>query len=407
MRRSFLTLLPAVTLALFTSVAEAQEPQTRAEEQRREREEKSRALTPPKQGGLEKALKDLESGRLFERILNPAEGLYPKIGHVTTGSGISLGPGYRHAGLFGGHATFATFAAASFSKYWMLDARLQFQQLASGRASVDVHAQRYDFPDEDFFGLGPDSLRQNFVEYGLTNTVIGAAASFTPVRPLAFTAAVDYFDPTINAQADPGRLFSVFTPDQVPGVLTQPEFLKYEGGVEFNTRTPRGNPRSGGRYAVNVERFEDLDMDQFAFHRVEVDLQQYVPLLRDRRVLALHGLVSLSDADAGGEVPFYLQRTLGGPDDLRGFRIFRFRDKNALLLQAEYRWEIFTAVDGAIFYDAGKVAPRAEDIDFRDLESNYGIGFRFGTINGTFLRIEGAFGSRDGKHFILRFHNVF
>jgi hypothetical protein len=407
MRRSFLTLLLPASLALFSSAAEAQDPQTRAEEQRRQREEKSRELTPPKQGRLEKALKDLESGRLFERILNPAEGLYPKIGHVTTGSGISFGPGYRHTGMFGGQATFSTFAAASFSQYWMLDARLQFPTLASGHASLDVHAQRYDFPDEDFFGIGPDSLRQNFVEYGLTNTVVGASASVTPVRPLAFTASVDYFDPTINAQNDAGRLFSVFTPDQAPGVLVQPEFLKYEGGVELNTRTPRGNPRRGGRYAVNVERFEDLDMDQFAFHRVEVDLQQYVPLLRDRRVLALHGLVSLSDADEGAEVPFYLQRTLGGPDDLRGFRIFRFRDKNALLLQGEYRWEIFTAVDGAIFYDAGKVASRAEDINFRDLETNYGIGFRFGTINGTFLRIEGAFGSRDGKHFILRFHNVF
>ena len=37
-----------------------------------------------------------------------------------------------------------------------------------------------------------------------------------------------------------------------------------------------------------------------------------------------------------------------------------------------------------------------------DLETDYGIGFRFGTKNGVFLRVEGAFGSRDGKHFIMR-----
>jgi outer membrane protein assembly factor BamA len=106
-------------------------------------------------------------------------------------------------------------------------------------------------------------------------------------------------------------------------------------------------------------------------------------------------------------VPFYYQRTLGGPDDLRGFRQFRFRDRNQLLLQAEYRWEIFTAVDGALFYDTGKVASRVEDLNFQDLESDYGIGFRFGTANGVFLRVEGAFGSRDGKHFILRYGHVF
>jgi hypothetical protein len=53
------------------------------------------------------------------------------------------------------------------------------------------------------------------------------------------------------------------------------------------------------------------------------------------------------------------------------------------------------------------VAPRFEDLDFRDLESDVGIGFRFGTINGVFLRIEGAFGSSAGAHFILRFGHVF
>ena len=138
-----------------------------------------------------------------------------------------------------------------------------------------------------------------------------------------------------------------------------------------------------------------------------MDLQQYIPLLRDRRVLALHALVSTSEADTGAEVPFYLQRTLGGPDDLRGFKYLRFRDRNLLLLQAEYRWEIFTAMDGAIFYDAGKVAARREDLDLNDLESDYGIGFRFGTVNGVFLRVEGAFGSSAGAHFILRFGHVF
>jgi outer membrane protein assembly factor BamA len=115
----------------------------------------------------------------------------------------------------------------------------------------------------------------------------------------------------------------------------------------------------------------------------------------------------MSDADEGSRVPFYLQRTLGGPDDLRGFRRSRFRDRHALLLQAEYRWEIFTAVDGALFYDAGKVASRLEDLNLRDLESDYGIGFRFGTQNGVFLRVEGAFGSSGGKHFIFRFGHVF
>jgi outer membrane protein assembly factor BamA len=136
-----------------------------------------------------------------------------------------------------------------------------------------------------------------------------------------------------------GEILSIFDPTELPGALAQPDYFKYEGTLALNYREPRGNPRRGGRYGLSYQRFEDTAGGRFSFDRFEVDLQQYIPLLRDRRVLALHGFTSISDADGGAEVPFYLQRTLGGPDDLRGFRHLRFRDRNVLLLQAEYRWE--------------------------------------------------------------------
>jgi hypothetical protein len=404
---TFIVLVSLAVCGQFATSLHAQEPATRAETLQRQREEKAKDLAPPAPGRLERTLLDLESGRLFERLLNPAQGLYPRIGNITTGSGISIGPGFRQVGMFGGHADFSTFAAASLSRYWMVDARLDLPRLARGRAALEVHGQRYSFPEEDFFGLGPDSLRQNAVIYGLQNTVVGGSGTFRPTRWLNLTAGIDHLNPSVEATTEPGEILSVFDGSQAPGVLEQPRFLKYRTMVDVNMREPRGNPRRGGRYAVSYERFTDTDDDLYSFNRVEIDLQQYVPLLRDRRILALRGLVSMADADEGAQVPFYFQRTLGGPDDLRGFRHFRFRDRNALLLQAEYRWEIFTAVDGALFYDAGKVASRREDLSLRDLESDYGIGFRFGSANGVFLRVEGAFGSSGGAHFILRFGNVF
>jgi hypothetical protein len=289
----------------------------------------------------------------------------------------------------------------------MIDARVQMPRLAKGRVAVDVHGRKYDFPEEHFFGLGPDSDRQDEVTYGMRDTILGATATVRPLGWLNISGTVDHLNPAVSARASPGEILSVFSPAEIAGVLVQPAFFKYEAGIDINTRQPRGNPRRGGRYGVTFQRFDDTDTDRFSFNRFEVDLQQYIPLVRDRRILALHAMASTSAADTGAEVPFYLQRTLGGPDDLRGFRHLRFRDRNVLLLQAEYRWEIFTAMDGAIFYDAGKVAARKEDLDLRNLESDYGIGFRFGTVNGVFLRVEGAFGSSAGAHFVLRFGNVF
>ena len=400
----------ATTIALlfiWPAAAWAQEPETREEALRRQREEKSQNLTPPEPSRLEKTLLDLEGRRVLERLLNPPEGFYPKIGNVTAGSGIALGPGYRKAGLFDGRADFTVFGAASFKRYWLLETRLVLPRLANNKLSLDVHAQRYEFPEEDFFGIGPDSARENHTTYGLANSVVGGMGAVRPVPWFSVGGGLDYLTPNISTLGEQQTIRTRFDNGVAPGLDAQPDYVRYQAFADLNYREPRGNPRRGGRYALFLERYEDTDLDRYSFRRVEADLQQYIPLLKDRRVLALHALVSTSDADAGHTVPFYLQRTLGGPDDLRGFRRFRFRDQHALLLQAEYRWEIFTAVDGALFYDAGKVASRLEDLDLSDLESDYGIGFRFGTRNGVFLRVEGAFGSSGGKHFIFRFGHVF
>jgi hypothetical protein len=396
-----------ILVVVFASASFAQEPETRAQTLQREREEKARQLKAPESSATERVLLDLERGRLFERILNPAEGLYPKLGTITAGSGFSIGPAFRHPGWLGGHADFSTFAAASMKKYWMVEARLRMPRLANERVTVDLHAQRYDFPEEPFFGIGADSRRSDQVTYGYRSSVVGGTAAITPVPWFTVGSTADYLTPRVSAYAETGDIGARFDDATAPGLVDQPNFMRYEASADVNFREPRGNPREGGRYFLAYQRYADLDGDLYSFQRLEADLQHYVPLLRNRRVLAFRALASVSDADAGARVPFYLQRTLGGPDDLRGFRRFRFRDQHALLLQAEYRWEIFTAVDGALFYDAGKVASRIEDLNLRDLESDYGIGFRFGTQNGVFLRIEGAFGSKEGKHFVFRFGHVF
>jgi len=401
-----------MAVALFvcppTAAAQEREPETRAEELRREREAKATQLQPPEPSKLEKALLDLESGRLFERILNPAEGLYPKFGSITAGSGFSIGPGYRTTHKFGDQFDFSASAMASMKKYWIADARMQLPRLLDERLRIDAYVQSYDFPEELFFGLGPDSARSDLVKYGMRNTVVGGSAAVSPISWLTVSGGADFLNPTISAtENEDESIESRFDDSSAPGLAVQPKFMRFESAVDVNLREPRGNPRSGGRYLFTYQRFDDLDSNAYSFQRAEVDVQQYISLLRNRRVLALRAMASVSDADEGAQVPFYYQRALGGPDDLRGFHRSRFRDKHALLLQAEYRWEIFTAVDGALFYDAGKVASRLEDLNLRDLESDYGIGFRFGTINSVFLRIEAAFGSRDGRHFIFRFNNVF
>ena len=47
--------------------------------------------------------------------------------------------------------------------------------------------------------------------------------------------------------------------------------------------------------------------------------------------------------------------SLGGGSNLRGYSSWRFRDRNSLLLQGEWRIMVNRFMDTAFFYDAGKV----------------------------------------------------
>ena len=138
-----------------------------------------------------------------------------------------------------------------------------------------------------------------------------------------------------------------------------------------------------------------------SFQRIAADAEYYVPFLNRKRVLALRAGTELSYHDSDQIVPFYLQPTLGGPDDLRGYRRYRFRDNNLIRLNAEYRFEVNPGFDVAFFGDGGKVFERPGLINFSDLESSVGFGFRFKSRDSVVMRVDTGF-SHEGYQVWLR-----
>ncbi|RPJ84991.1 MAG: hypothetical protein EHM13_02470 [Acidobacteria bacterium] len=384
-------------------------PATRQEELWQLRAEKAERLEPYVPGKVERALVIFERERVLERLLSPPRGFFPKIGHVTPGSSLSFGAGYRDPLLFGRKVEATASVLGSHKGYWRMDAQLTLPELAGGVASLDVYGRRYEWPQEAFYGIGQQSVKSAHSNYRLHNTVGGAKLGVHLAPIFTVGGGFERMVPRVGrgGSAALPTVSTLFDPAGIPGLQSRLDFNRYEVEAELNYREPRGNPRSGGRYLLGYSFFDAGGDDRFDFHRVDIDLQQYVPFLLERRVIALRALASLSDPGPAGEVPFYLMPTLGGPHDLRGYRRHRFRDRNLLLLQAEYRWEILAALDAALFVEAGQVASRARHFRVDRFETDYGIGFRFGTVQGVFLRIEGAFGSSDGKRLIVNLGNVF
>jgi outer membrane protein assembly factor BamA len=149
-----------------------------------------------------------------------------------------------------------------------------------------------------------------------------------------------------------------------------------------------------------------VDHGLFSFSRLDLEAQQYIPFFNQRRVIAMRARIQATDPHEGQLVPFYLQPTLGGADDLRGFRAYRFYGNASALANLEYRWEVFSGLDMALFADTGRVFNRWQEIKLRDFETSYGFGFRFNVRNDVFMRIDTGF-SHEGFEVWLRFNNVF
>ena len=152
--------------------------------------------------------------------------------------------------------------------------------------------------------------------------------------------------------------------------------------------------------------YRDQDLDAFDFRRVSVDLQQYVPIPDRYRTIALHAAAVFTDPRKGQEVPFYFQPTLGRRPSASRLQGVPLSDRNSLLMTAEYRWEAWWALDGALFVDAGQVAAERRDFKLRDLDVSYGVGFRVHSNSAFVARLDLAF-SREGFIPLLRFEHAF
>ena len=184
----------------------------------------------------------------------------------------------------------------------------------------------------------------------------------------------------------------VFTLGTAAGLDADPSFVRVAGTVGFDWRRSPGYTRTGGYYGATLNSWIDQD-SELSFDRLDLDVVQHIPILRETWVLAIRGRMQsvLNDND---QVPFFLLPALGGGSTLRGYNTDRFRGRHSLLTSVEWRWiPNRNAFDMAVFYDAGKVADRRSDLDFNGTRSNWGVGARFHGLTVTPLRLEIAKGS--------------
>jgi hypothetical protein len=405
MRRVAIILLLLIVAGRVSANAQT----TRAEIIEQQRAEKAKKLEPYKPGRLETIALNAEEGKL-RRMIAPHNGFFVEYGYEykPIGSGLGFGGGFRHD-LFDRRARVVLEAGGTFRKYRMARADVSLPRLADGRLELGVEGIYRRHTQDDFYGLGHQSLPADRVSFGFTGREVQGRAAFA-VRPwLTIGTRGGWLSPTIDQGSDQRfpSIEAVFDDATAPGLAAQPDFSYQEGFAEVDFRDEPGNARAGGHYLLSVRKYADRDLDRFSFRSVDLLLQHFVPVFDKKRVFAFQfGLIGTTP-DAGNDVPFYMQPTLGGSRTLRSDADFRFRDDHAVWFNAEYRWEAFAALDMALFTDWGNVAPRLSDLSVSDLKHAYGIGFRFNTAQAVIFRIDIATGGGEGMRYFFKFSKAF
>jgi Omp85 superfamily domain len=401
-----LVAIAAVLLISFLCGSVAHAQSTRREALEAERAKKAQALTPPKPSGLEKKLLAIENDRMITRILAPYEGLYLKFGGLTKGGGLGAGPGYRNW-FWADRAVFNTFVVGSFRNYWSATAEVLFPKLVDERLVVGGHGYLRYWPRERFYGLGSDSSKDDRTSFLREGYEVRGDATYAIVPVVKVGGLAAFRHERIGEGHAPGfpSIEEVFTPATAPGLDEQPDYLWSGTFVDIDYRDQRKNTRSGGHFRISYDLWHDLDDLGFSYRDLRFEALHAFPIFDKKRVFIARLIAESTDSPDGNLVPFFAQPTLGGSTTLRGFDEFRFRDRNALLINAEYRWEAFSGLDMAIFGDWGDVAPTWDDIDAD--KSDYGIGFRFNTFRSVFLRIDLARSRQEGFRLNTSFSGAF
>jgi len=359
---------------------------TRAAEIAAEQERKAADLKAYKPSGAE-----MWTIRLRREFIDLPSGFYPYFSSVYSGGGFTLGAGFRE--YYGDRTHWDIKGLYSLKSYKLVEFSTDSIGHAQGR--VDLHGRIgwRDATQVSYYGLGIDTVTDDRSTFRLKEGYAGGTVNMRPAKYAVFGASADYEDYSMGSGLGTvPSIEEIFTPATAPGLGVSPTYLHTSASAGLDSRPSPGYARHGGLYEVRYHNYADQDKT-YSFDRVDGEIVQHLPILRETWVISLHGLVqtTLNDNDT---VPYFLLPSLGSGSTLRGYPSWRFRDRHSLLMSGEFRWiPNRMAVDMALFYDTGKVAPRWDDLGFKGLKSDVGIGIRFHGPLATPLRIDIAKGS--------------
>ena len=246
----------------------------------------------------------------------------------------------------------------------------------------------YSFFPDKFWGLGKTSPETNAESYNFQQVYVYLHGQRALTRHLYIGMLYEY-QRLIKIDYQPGGLFDK---ENVPG-RNGYHVSGLGASLTYDSRNDAFAPDKGVFLQGSFNHFAPVFGSDYSYTNYVVDVRGFIKTYK-RQVLALQGYGFLNN----GMVPLRSLASFGGANSMRGYYDGRYRDKDQVVLQAEYRAPVYKRLGAVVFGGIGNVSHNCNYFSTQALKYSYGGGFRIALTKSEKLNLRLDYGiGRGGR----------
>ena len=223
------------------------------------------------------------------------------------------------------------------------------------------------FPDK-FWGLGNNTLDNQEESYSFRQAYLYLHLK-RKMAPKFFAGIVYEAQKVWDINYEQGGLLDKAA---IPGINGY--FISGIGtSLSYDSRNNAFAPDKGLYMQLFWNHFDRTWGSDFNYNNWVADIRTYQKL-GDKSTLALQLLTFSTN---GAEVPLRSLAAFGGATKMRGYYEGRFRDKQQMFFQGEYRFPVYKFLQAVVFGGLGSVASEWKEYAMDNIKYSAGGGLRF------------------------------
>lgn len=269
--------------------------------------------------------------------------------------------------------------------------------LSGGRFLLDGQV-KYSLYTDRFYGIGNRNSEANREDFKSRNWRLQLNMQRRWGSNLLAGLHLEFFPLNILATESGGLLAAGDIPGSQGGTLSA---LGLFG--KWDSRDNTFSTASGSYCAFFLNFFTPALASDFTFTQMILDARKYFPL-GAAQVLAIQGVFK----SVWGDCPFQALPMFGGLNLMRGYYEGRYRDRNMLAVQAEFRRPLWGRFGFCGFAGAAQVQDKLSRLALNGFHAAAGIGLRykFNRRENLNIRLDAGF-SGSSPAFYLTFAEAF